>query len=195
MDNILFTSDNHFFHRGILHLGNGRPFSSVEEMNEIMIGRWNSCIGKSDRVYHLGDVSFGTVEQTIEVIKRLRGQKHFIRGNHDGILDSVLKKHPEFAQSYQKYKEITIDKQKLVLFHYPILSWHQMHRGSWMLHGHCHGNLHFDNGPMLDVGVDNFDFTPITFDAVKHYLEGVDIKHYDHHIPKEEDEVSSKSSK
>lgn len=54
--NIFFTSDTHFGHNNIIKLSN-RPFSSVEEMNEGLIERWNDVVGAEDIVYHLGDFS------------------------------------------------------------------------------------------------------------------------------------------
>lgn len=58
-----FISDTHFSHARILEFesDDGRPvrsgFSSVEEMDEAMIERWNSVVGPKDKVYHLGDVA------------------------------------------------------------------------------------------------------------------------------------------
>lgn len=58
---------------------------------------------------------------------------------------------------------------------------HNVHKGSWHLHGHCHQNLQFDNGAMLDVGVDGFDFYPITFQQVRELLSNRRPKLWDHH--------------
>lgn len=44
MKDLFLTSDTHFNHSRILQF---RPqFSSVEEMNEIMIERWNKVVGR-----------------------------------------------------------------------------------------------------------------------------------------------------
>jgi len=56
--NIWFTSDTHFNHRNIIGYAQ-RPFESVEEMNEVMIERWNASVRGEDTIYHLGDFSFG----------------------------------------------------------------------------------------------------------------------------------------
>ena len=44
-----FTSDSHFHHANIIKYCN-RPFSSVEEMNQVMIERWNEVVKPDDVV-------------------------------------------------------------------------------------------------------------------------------------------------
>lgn len=83
MSNVFFISDTHFFHQKILEFEKeARPFSSVEEMNEELVARWNNIVTKRDTVWHLGDVCFGHVSN-LAIIKRLNGTKHLIMGNHD----------------------------------------------------------------------------------------------------------------
>lgn len=147
-----------------------RGFSSAEEMNEALIEAWNSTVSdKGDLVYHLGDVTFGGREESATVLKRLNGQKHFVRGNHDAMMDKLSKILPREIVTYKLYDEVKRDDQHICLFHFPIASWHRAHFGAWHLHGHCHGNLRPDriNGPMLDVGVDNVGFAPISFEEVR----------------------------
>jgi len=43
-----------FSHRGIITYAN-RPFASMEEMDEVLVQRWNERVRPGDRVYHLGD--------------------------------------------------------------------------------------------------------------------------------------------
>lgn len=59
---VFFTADTHFFHHSIIKYCR-RPFRSVEEMNAGIIARWNAQVGKDDRIYHLGDVSFGGLSE------------------------------------------------------------------------------------------------------------------------------------
>lgn len=184
---VWFTSDNHFGHHNIIEHCN-RPFRDAQHMDKEMISRWNGVVRKGDSVYHLGDLSFLRPRETSSILSRLNGQIHFIKGNHDKLLPEVR----DMFTSVSDLKEIKIEGQKIILCHYPMLSWNQMHRGSWMLHGHSHGTLRtsckscsFEPGrKMLDVGVDCHDYTPISFSRVKKYMEDVrrSIFHsVDHH--------------
>ena len=53
------------------------------------------------------------------------------------------------------------------------VTWKGQHRGSWALHGHCHGNLKRDrlgawaNARTFDVGVDCWGFQPIPLARVE----------------------------
>ena len=50
-----YISDLHLFHNRILEKFN-RPFSSVEEMHEMIINNWKNKVKADDTVYILGDV-------------------------------------------------------------------------------------------------------------------------------------------
>lgn len=177
-EQIFFTSDTHFGHKSILHLGNGRPFSSVEEMDEAMIERWNDRVGPNDRIYHLGDFSFYNPTRTESIVRRLNGHKHFVSGNHDKPMNGL----GHYFESVQDYKSIKVGSQKLVLFHFPILSWLDVGRGSWMLHGHCHGNLKEDlEMARMDIGVDTHDFRPWSFEEISARLLSRTGTPSDHH--------------
>ena len=53
---IYFTSDLHFWHKNAI-VYTYRPFETVEEMNEALIGNWNKIVHGNDEVYILGDVT------------------------------------------------------------------------------------------------------------------------------------------
>ena len=66
-----------------------RGFASVEEMNETMIEKWNARVRKKDEVVIIGDLSFGSVQETNELVRRLRGRLYLIKGNHDRYKSSA----------------------------------------------------------------------------------------------------------
>jgi len=49
-----FTSDTHFDDEFAIQYFN-RPFKSVDEMNVVIVEKWNSVVTENDTVYHLGD--------------------------------------------------------------------------------------------------------------------------------------------
>lgn len=169
---LFFTSDLHLFHDNCIKYCN-RPFVNVDEMNSTIIANWNNKIKPDDSVFLLGDLSFGKPEQTETILKELNGNIYLIRGNHDhpGKLYS-LSKYFTFERDLVTIEVPDVDIQRgfqpIVLCHYALLSWDRQHYGSWMLHGHAHGNISFQAGvKRLDVGVDVHNFTPISYQEIK----------------------------
>ena len=121
-----FTSDNHWGHKNILKFcPDSRKFSSVEEMNQAMITRWNEQVKPKDTVYMLGDVFFYRPERALAIMRQLNGRKHLILGNHD----KVIVNHPELAaefESVQSYLTVHIHGVFVVMFHFPIVEFENM---------------------------------------------------------------------
>ena len=139
-----YIADCHFYHKNILNSMDHRPFETVEEMNEAMIEAWNRKVRKNDEVVILGDFSWGTAEQTNDILKRLNGKLYLIKGNHDHFLEKK-----DFDKSrfewIRDYAELHDEKRKVVLSHYPIAFYNGQYRRddegnprSFMLHGHIH---------------------------------------------------------
>lgn len=133
-----YISDTHFFHQNVIKF-DSRPFSSVEEMNAILIKRWNQTVTNNNHVYILGDFIWlkPNVLEYKEIIKALNGQKHLIRGNHDPKqMPASLK---VLFASIDDYKEITDDENHIILCHYPIPCYKAAYdKNTWMLYGHVH---------------------------------------------------------
>jgi calcineurin-like phosphoesterase family protein len=162
---LFFTADHHFAHGGARGLFR-RPFASVAEMDGAMVARWNAVVAADDEVWHLGDFAVRQPAARIsELLDRLAGTKHLIVGNNDGPATTGL----SGWASVQHYAELEVDGTFLVLCHYPLRSWHRMSRGAINLHGHSHGRL----APLprqVDVGVDAFDFRPVTLAEIRAHL-------------------------
>ena len=175
MSKIFLTSDTHYGHSKIIEYCK-RPFSCVEEMNELLLLAHNTLISNDDIVYHLGDIGwFKKPEQLLKLIDNLNGKFRFIRGNHDHVLNSEILKHPrvEWIKDYYSFTyNDSSRKIPIVLFHYPIGSWERALYGGFMLHGHTHATYPFSypkskqHGNILDVGVDAHDQKPVELETV-----------------------------
>ena len=151
------TSDLHFGHENIMKFcpqARARFCNDVNYMNEQMVEEWNSIVEPGDLVYILGDVAFLPAQKAAEYMNRLNGDKILVEGNHD----RKALNDPTFRRSFvevHKYLDITYNKHKCILFHYPIAEWDQMHRGALHFHGHLHGGVSgMEEFRARDMGMD-----------------------------------------
>lgn len=80
-----FIADSHFGDESIRIIDN-RPFSSIKEMNDYMICKWNSVVGEADRVFVLGDFIVPNGEEKVpykSILNLLNGFITLVVGNHD----------------------------------------------------------------------------------------------------------------
>ncbi len=140
-----YIADCHFFHRSLLTSMDMRPFSSVEEMNETMIEKWNRKVRKNDEVVILGDLSLGSGAETDSVVKRLNGRLCLIRGNHDGRYLNSADFDASRFEWVKDYAELHDNKKKICLMHYPVFCYNRQNSLnalgeplSYMLFGHIH---------------------------------------------------------
>lgn len=172
-----FTSDLHFFHRNILkYCAESRPYQTVNEMNTAIVENWNSKISESDSVWILGDVSFGPVDPTVEILNQLKGKKYLIIGNHDKKLLKIQSFRDCFV-AIDNYVEFRYNHTLVCMMHFPIESWNEKNSGSFMLHGHSHGNPIHTKGKILDVGVDTNKLMPYNLTDVCEILTQVPLVH------------------
>lgn len=152
------TSDLHFYHNNILKFSHKtRPFKDVDHMVEMLIQEWNSLAGVNDNVYHLGDFSFGKYHKTLEVLNRLNGRIHFIKGNHDSreVFKKLIKETTANVVWFKDYHEMKHNNTLITMTHYPFEIWRDSHKGSVHLHGHTHGSMP-SVGRRVDVGYDSY---------------------------------------
>lgn len=166
---IYFTADTHFGHANILKLCD-RPFADIGEMNETLIHNWNERVSGNDTVYIVGDMFF-RCNDAESLLKRLKGKKRLIVGNHDSAWMKKVNVSKYFL-SVDNLLETSDGQHSLVLCHYPLLTWKHAKR-SFMIHGHIHADTSADYFPLiakrdnvLNAGVDINDFCPVTFDEM-----------------------------
>ena len=162
---VFFTADHHFCHAGII-IHCRRPYSNTWEMDESMIGLWNSIVGRNDTIYHLGDFAWRNLQRAEEILRRLNGRKYLCLGSHD---KDILKLARYFEEIRESFLINVSNTQQVFLNHYLHKIWPKSHYGSWHLFGHSHGRM--DNyasteGKLLDVGVDSHFFYPWSLEEV-----------------------------
>ena len=178
-----FTADLHLGHSNIIGACE-RPFDTVERMNAALIANINERVGARDSLYVLGDFSYRTtVEEASRLRRRIRCENvHLVRGNHDKHWADTP--HADAFASEQDYLEIKAgyaQGHKLVMSHYPMLSWNGRWRASIMLHGHIHsrGAAYNERNRAAgilryDVGVDANGYRPVSRDEILSFFAGVE---------------------
>lgn len=173
--NTFFISDTHWGHANVLNFLTNegtklRPFTTVDEMDEAMVERWNSVVRPNDKVYHLGDVAMS--HRHLHQLGRCNGEKVLIKGNHDTA---------KLAQYLPYFKDVRGSHQfdGMLLTHIPT---HPASLARWGLnvHGHLHSNvvmkMHGDQETKspdpryLCVSVEQINYTPISIDEIKKLL-------------------------
>lgn len=166
---VFFTSDTHFGHAAIIDLCK-RPFASADEMDAVMIARWNETVGPGDTVYHLGDMFYRGARCASDYLRHLNGEVHLIAGNHD---TATVAHHAALFASISQISEITVDGHSIVLCHYPMREWNGAWRGAWHLYGHTHGRMDSEPyGYSLDVCVDTHEYRPWSMPEIEAALSG-----------------------
>jgi calcineurin-like phosphoesterase family protein len=185
---VYFTSDLHFYHANVLKYCS-RPFADVEEMNKALIKNWNDTVKPEDTVYCLGD--FSLAAQPVQVFTPvLNGTKYLIPGNHD-FCHSYHKKgrseenREKWKQKYTDWGWIVLPEQTTLeipgagivnMCHHPYYliepmddkykKWRPVDDGKWLICGHVHEKWKV-SGKMINVGVDQWDYKPVSIDEVQ----------------------------
>lgn len=132
----LYISDLHFGHANVIRHDH-RPFADRDEMDSVMIKLWNSRVSTEDDVFIVGDFCYRSNKAPDWYLRRLRGHKHLIVGNHDRETlqcEEALK----YLESVDKMMHVTDGDKQICLCHYPIGDWYKARHGSWHVYGHIH---------------------------------------------------------
>ena len=160
------TSDLHFGHANIMKFCpvTRAGFRDVDHMNECMIQEWNAQVQPEDEVFILGDVAFLPAARAVNIMHRLNGAKILIEGNHDRKLLQDPAFRACFRETHQ-YLRYNHDGQLVIMFHYPIHEWDQMHRGAVHFYGHVHGGR---------TGMEGYRARDVAFDATGRVVSDFD---------------------
>ncbi len=160
------TSDLHFGHANIMKFCpvTRASFTDVADMREKMIADWNASVAQDDETFILGDFAFLPAKDAVDILRRLNGTKILIEGNHDRKLlnDPAFRKEFREVHPYLRYNH---NGQIVIMFHYPIHEWDQMHRGAVHFYGHVHGGR---------TGLEPYRARDVAFDATGRVVSNFD---------------------
>jgi calcineurin-like phosphoesterase family protein len=216
MPNIFFTSDTHYHHKNIVrgcsewegaNEQNTRDFDTLEEHDEILVQNINKTVKENDILYHLGDWSFGGLQQIWEFRKRILCKNiHLVLGNHDHHIANnreITLYTGDYCQTlFKSVNQYIMNKkiggQEMCLSHFAQRVWDKSHHGNWNLYGHSHNTLPeyqldiYRNDEWcinyyrcMDVGVDTHpEFRPYHFDEIADIMKHRVYLKVDHHSEK-----------
>ena len=162
-------SDLHLDHDNIIDYCD-RPFSSVEEMNDMLVEHWNAVVDPDDEVLYGGDLTIRTsAAALLDWLNELNGEIVFLLGNHDG---TVL----EELDRVQFVEEFRFEHRGVPFYAIHDPADDPSNWKGWLLHGHHHNNWP-DRFPFVDhdsrrvnFSVELLDYRPLATDRLVDYL-------------------------
>jgi calcineurin-like phosphoesterase family protein len=140
-------------------------FTSGDQMTEALVEAYRSVVHAGDTCIVGGDFMYRLEEKRMrKVYDALPGTKILVVGNHDGADTRAL---PWASQHDILYA--SIESTRLVICHYPMLSWMGSMKGALMLYGHHHGRIPA-NSQSMDCGVDVLGLAPVRLSTIKAHL-------------------------
>lgn len=182
-----------------------RRFNTTQEMSQHLVKQINKYVAEDDILIHGGDWSFGGAQNIWNFRKQLRVRRIYITpGNHDSHIknniilpnvhrpepysmvfvdgESIGGEYPDYIEAKSLFEfsdkvlEIEIDKNKLLISHYPYESWsREIH-----LHGHSHGTLE-EKYNRLDIGIDRAfqlygEYKPFSWENILEQIKRINDK-------------------
>ena len=153
------TSDPHLFHPLLATM---RGYATPDEFNEAWADAYNDAVrSRKDRVFILGDLTGGSLPATqraINLLARLRGERHLILGNHDPAHPMYRSSHTHFPMYFPTFASVQLHARKsiggtrVLLSHMPYQGggdhtaedrfnqWRLPDLGTPLIHGHTHSS-------------------------------------------------------
>lgn len=184
-----YTSDWHLGHERIIELA-GRPFDSVDEMNEWIIQSMIDCTRPDDRIVIVGDVVMGKMDENLPLLRRFGEADRslvLVPGNHDRVFAGYEQKPGRIEGWREAYEDVGCTIEDDVSWICPrygaelVNVSHFPYRGSarsdhteeerysefrleddgrWLICGHVH-ELWMTAGRQINVGVDAWAGRPV----------------------------------
>lgn len=173
----LYNNFAHWYHGGTIYFYSDPHFSD-DEMKYIrknyigddeQVHAINKKVGKNDTVIFLGDIG------DVEFIKKIRGYKVLIMGNHDGGASNYIRTLDENNVDNHLFDEVyegpLCVSEKIILSHEPIDIPFMLN-----IHGHDHSNWTFQDSNHWNVCAENIGYTPV---SIKEIIKSGRLKNID----------------
>ncbi len=162
-----FTADFHLGSEVVLKTSSGRPWSTVEEMNNAIIEMCNSIAGPNDTIIHVGDLfchgndrgTEGSILKPDDFLSKINANFVNVQGNHDAS---------NGVRSIAYYLRTSLGRAftDVSVSHYPSFSRKangQYRKGDLHLCGHVHHlwreNIDIEHKVLnINVGIDVWDY-------------------------------------
>lgn len=157
MGTVRFIGDLHIGHKNIANFSGAERggITNVDEHDAWIVEQWNSVCLKNDLVWVLGDVCMD--KSRLPLLKKMKGNKHLILGNHDEFALDVYKPYFNKIHGFVRYKGMWLS-------HAPVHP--QELRGKVNVHGHTHKILVPDER-YICVSVEQVNGKPISLEELK----------------------------
>jgi calcineurin-like phosphoesterase family protein len=167
MSNMYVIADTHFSHARIIKIA-GRPFHSVQEMDNTILENINRVVERNDTLIHLGDVGLCPKDKMQWCLAQIRCRnKILIMGNHDR------------ARSPQAWRELGFKEVSLwpiiydewyIMCHEPLYL--EVNSPFAVIHGHTHQNSYTDpeKAHYFNASVERIGYEPVLLDEIKEML-------------------------
>ena len=173
---IWISSDLHFCHDREFIWG-PRGFKDVETHNNTLIQNFNNLVAPDDDLYVLGDLMLNRNQEGFELLNKLNGRLHIVRGNHDTNVRWELYKQLPKVVEMDDVIRLKYNGYHFYLSHYPTLTANLEKESLKVieinLYGHTHqkANFYMDMPFMYHCGVDSHQNSPVLLDDVIQHCE------------------------
>ena len=156
---VLFTSDLHIGHRGIIKYRD--RFTSADQHHEYMLGKIEE-LGKRDLLLVLGDFIFDSPQynEHLNRLAKVNCRVKLIMGNHDSL--QILE------EGFIEHAEALVNYKKFWLSHCPIHPM-ELRKKIGNIHGHLHG-CDIPDERYFNVNIENHNYEFVELDTIKHHF-------------------------
>lgn len=170
---IWLSSDPHFSHCKEF-IWRSRGFSSVQDMNNIIVRNWNTVVKPDDNCYILGDIMLNNNEIGMNLLESLNGHIHIVLGNHDTDTRINLYKTARNVVEVDKAIDLKWKGFRFHLTHYPTITsnhddYKTIDKKIVNLCGHSHCTDPFQDwhiAPIYHVELDAHYYYPVSLDEI-----------------------------